>query len=115
MNAKNLSRALLCALCLLGLSAASHAGNFSVGLTVAIAPPMLPVYVQPPCPAPGYLWTPGYWAYSDEDGDSYWVPGTWVVAPSAGLLWTPGYWAVVEDDYVWREGYWAPHVGFYGG
>jgi hypothetical protein len=114
MNAKNLSRALLCALCLLGLSAASHAGNFSVGLTVAIAPPMLPVYVQPPCPAPGYLWTPGYWAYAEDDG-YYWVPGTWVIAPAAGLLWTPGYWAVVDEFYAWRPGYWAPHVGFYGG
>lgn len=25
-------------------------------------PPELPVYEQPPIPAPGYLWTPGYWA-----------------------------------------------------
>jgi YXWGXW repeat-containing protein len=114
MNAKNLSRALLCALCLLGLSAASHAGNFSVGLTVAIAPPMLPVYVQPPCPAPDYLWTPGYWAYDGDDG-YYWIPGTWVVAPAAGLFWTPGYWAAVDEFYSWHPGYWAPHVGFYGG
>ena len=34
-------------------------------VSVQIAPPALPVYVQPPLPAPGYIWTPGYWAYAD--------------------------------------------------
>jgi WXXGXW repeat (2 copies) len=46
--------------------------------------------VQPEIPAPGYIWTPGYWAYG-TDG-YYWVPGTWVQPPAVGLLWTPGYW-----------------------
>ena len=32
----------------------AHAGVF---VSVAIAPPVLPVYVQPPLPAPGYIWT----------------------------------------------------------
>jgi WXXGXW repeat (2 copies) len=58
-------------------------------VSVRIAPPILPVYVQPICPGPGYIWEPGYWAYGDEG--FYWVPGTWVFPPSAGLLWTPGY------------------------
>ena len=40
------------------------------------APPALPVYVQPPLPAPGFIWTPGYWAYGDAG--YYWVPGVWV-------------------------------------
>ena len=61
-----------------------------VGVSITIAPPALPVYTQPPVPAPGYLWTPGYWAYG-PDG-YYWVPGTWVQPPTVGLLWTPGYW-----------------------
>jgi hypothetical protein len=113
MNARNLIRALSLAACLTGLPMASYA-HFSVGVTVAFAPPVLPVYVQPPCPAPGYIWTPGYWAYVD-DGGYYWVPGTWVLAPAPGLLWTPGYWAMADDYYVWHGGYWAPHVGFYGG
>src|SRR6185437_14697617 len=65
-------------------------------------------------PAAGYLWTPGYWAYDDQDG-YYWVPGTWVLAPEPGLLWTPGYWAWSDNGYVWNAGYWAPEVGFYGG
>src|SRR5262249_10457129 len=34
-----------------------------VGVSIGIAPPVLPVYDQPLCPGPGYIWTPGYWAY----------------------------------------------------
>jgi WXXGXW repeat (2 copies) len=73
----------------------------------------LPVYVQPVCPAPGYIWTPGYWAYGPEG--YFWVPGTWILAPTPGLLWTPGYWGYAPGGYFWHGGYWGPHVGFYGG
>jgi len=82
-------------------------------VSVQIAPPALPVYVQPPLPAPGYIWTPGYWAYADAG--YYWVPGTWVMAPEPGLLWTPAYWGWNDGAYVFNAGYWGPHVGFYGG
>lgn len=84
-----------------------------VAVSITVAPPALPVYVQPPCPADGYIWIPGYWAWAD--GDYYWVPGTWVLAPEPGLLWTPGYWAWEGVQFVFHEGYWGPHVGFYGG
>jgi hypothetical protein len=77
------------------------------------APPALPDYDQPPCPADGYLWTPGYWAWGDAG--YYWVPGTWVQPPRVGLLWTPGYWGFAGGVYVFHGGYWGPHVGFYGG
>ena len=30
-------------------------------------PPPLPEYDQPPLPAPGYYWTPGYWAWNNYD------------------------------------------------
>ena len=36
---------------------------------VNIAPPVLPVYVQPVCPGDGYLWTPGYWAWDGVGGE----------------------------------------------
>jgi hypothetical protein len=88
----------------------AHAGVF---VSINIAPPALPVYVQPPLPAPGYIWTPGYWAYGDAG--YYWVPGVWVQPPSVGLLWTPGYWGFAGGIYGWHRGYWGPHVGFYGG
>jgi len=81
---------------------------------IGIAPPALPVYVQPVCPGDGYIWTPGYWAYAD-DGGYYWVPGTWVLAPTPGYLWTPAYWGWEGGFYVFHGGYWGPHIGFYGG
>ncbi len=90
--------------------ASSFAGVF---LSINIAPPVLPVYVQPVCPGDGYLWTPGYWAYGAAG--YFWVPGTWVLAPQPGLLWTPGYWGFAGGAYLWHAGYWGPHVGFYGG
>lgn len=80
---------------------------------VRVAPPPLPVYVQPPCPVAGWLWTPGYWAWGPAG--YYWVPGTWVAPPRVGFLWTPGYWGFAGGVYVWHTGYWGPHVGFYGG
>jgi WXXGXW repeat (2 copies) len=107
---RKLIRTLTAALLLAPLPLAAEAALF---VSVSIAPPELPVYVAPPMPAPGYFWTPGYWAYGD--GDYFWVPGTWVLAPAPGLLWTPGYWGWAGGLYVWHGGYWGPHVGFYGG
>src|SRR6516225_1033102 len=86
----------------------------SIGIAVDIAPPPLPIYDQPPIPAPGYIWTPGYWAWDDDTG-YYWVPGTWVLPPEPALLWTPGYWGWNDGVYAFHEGYWGPEVGFYGG
>jgi hypothetical protein len=103
-------RTLFLALLVSVVPSSSFAGIF---VSVNIAPPVLPVYVQPPCPGDGYLWTPGYWAYGDAG--YFWVPGTWVLAPRPGLLWTPGYWGWGNGVYLWHAGYWGPHVGFYGG
>jgi len=94
------------------LPSVSHA-QVAVGISVRIGPPPLPVYAQPICPGPRYIWVPGYWAYG-PDG-YYWVPGTWVLAPRPGFLWTPGWWGFADGVYVWHRGYWGPHVGFYGG
>ncbi|PYT77033.1 MAG: hypothetical protein DMG40_24845 [Acidobacteria bacterium] len=97
---------------ILAIPAPSQA-QIAVGVSIRMDPPALPVYAQPICPGPGYMWVPGYWAYG-PDG-YFWVPGTWVLAPEPGLLWTPGYWGFAEGGYVWHAGYWGPHVGFYGG
>jgi hypothetical protein len=111
MNFKrSVMRWLAMAAVVLSLSAASVAQVF---ISVRIGPPALPVYAQPICPGPGYIWTPGYWSWNDDDG-YYWVPGTWVLAP-VGMLWTPGWWGWGAGFYVWHPGYWGPHVGFYGG
>ena len=112
MLAKKITGLLLLASLFLMIPTATPA-QIAVGLSIRIGPPALPIYAQPICPGPGYLWTPGYWAYG-PDG-YYWVSGTWVMAPTPGLLWTPGYWGWFGGAYVWHVGYWGPHVGFYGG
>jgi len=90
--------------------ASSFAG---VLISVNIAPPVMPVYEQPPCPEPGWMWAPGYWAYGPEG--YYWVPGSWVPAPYEGALWTPPYWGWSGGLYIFHPGYWGRHVGYYGG
>ena len=109
-----LSRRFVCnSIAALALALIPGASFAAVVISVGIAPPALPVYVQPVAPGDGYLWNPGYWAYG-PDG-YYWVPGVWVRPPAVGLLWTPGYWGWGGAAFLWHEGYWGPHVGFYGG
>jgi hypothetical protein len=105
--------AFLVAVAMLVAPAKSRA-EVSFGVAVSSGPPALPIYAQPLCPGPGYIWAPGYWAWDPYYG-YYWVPGTWVMAPFVGALWTPGYWAFTDGMYVWYPGYWGPVVGFYGG
>jgi len=98
------------------LAAGAARGQVSIGISVGFGPPPLPVYAQPYCPGPGYIWTPGYWAWDANTG-YYWVPGTWVLAPFEGALWTPGYWGwdPAVALFMWHRGYWGTRVGFYGG
>jgi len=100
----------LAAALMMALPTTSYAGFF---LSVNVAPPPIPVYEQPVMPGDGYMWAPGYWAYSDNG--YFWVPGTWVQPPAVGLLWTPGYWGWGGGYYAFHSGYWGPHIGFYGG
>lgn len=95
------------------LMIAPQVSKAGIAVSITIAPPVLPVYAQPPCPQAGYLWTPGYWAWGPAG--YFWVPGVWVGPPRVGLLWTPGYWGFAGGIYVWHAGFWGPHVGFYGG
>jgi WXXGXW repeat (2 copies) len=98
---------------LVSLAPTSAKAQIAVGISIRVAPPAIPVYVQPACPVEGYLWTPGYWAYGDDG--YYWVPGVWIAPPRVGVLWTPGYWGWGGGVYAWHAGYWGPHIGFYGG
>jgi hypothetical protein len=85
-----------------------------VDIRVDVEPPPLVEYDQPPMPDDGYIWVPGYWAWSDDAG-YYWVPGTWVLPPQPEVLWTPGYWGWSDGFYIFHAGYWGPTIGFYGG
>src|SRR5271170_692900 len=88
-------------------------GQYGAPQGIEQAPPAIPDYDQPPAPGDGYIWTPGYWAWT---GDGYeWVQGAWVAAPYTGALWTPGYWGYGYGGYFWNTGYWGPYVGYYGG
>src|ERR1700733_2204420 len=87
--------------------------SVGVGINITVAPPAIPVYVQPPLPTVGYMWIPGYWQWGDDG--YFWVPGTWLAPPTPGLLWTPGYWGWSNGVYAFNAGYWGPHIGFYGG
>jgi hypothetical protein len=85
-------------------------------ISVNLMPPPLPAYDQPPCPDQNLIWTPGYWAWFQND--YYWVPGAWVEPPFPGAMWTPGYWNWSHHlftMYTWHSGYWSYHVGYYGG
>jgi hypothetical protein len=106
-----LSFVALAALLFVGLTPASSSAY--IGISVGFAPPAIPIYAQPYCPAPGYIWTPGYWGWNGFD--YYWVPGVWVAPPRIGFLWTPGYWGYNGSHYFFNDGYWGPTVGFYGG
>jgi hypothetical protein len=101
------------ALCLGLFLGARPSSALDIGVSITVEPPALPVYEQPEIPEPGYIWTPGYWAWGDDG--YYWVPGTWVEPPETGLLWTPGYWGWDGGAYFWHDGYWGPQIGFYGG
>jgi hypothetical protein len=105
-------RTVLVALVVLSAATVSFA---QIGISVSFGPPALPVYEQPICPGDGYIWTPGYWAWNPDDEDYYWVPGTWVLAPEVGYLWTPPWWGWSGGVFLFHEGYWGPHIGFYGG
>jgi hypothetical protein len=95
------------------LGAPLTTGGADVAVYADEAPPPLPEYDQPPIPADGDMWTPGYWSWNGYE--YFWVPGTWVEPPQPGFLWTPGYWAVVGGVYAFHRGYWGEHIGFYGG
>jgi hypothetical protein len=114
ISPKSISKLLMATALALPMAALPVAqAHAAVILSVRIGPPVLPVYTQPYCPGPGYLWTPGYWAYG-PDG-YYWVPGVWVLPPEEGLLWTPAWWGWDNGVYLFHAGYWGPQVGFYGG
>jgi hypothetical protein len=97
----------------IGAFVAPAQAQVGISISATIAPPLLPVYAQPPIPGPGYLWIPGYWAWDGQE--YYWAPGYWTMPPTVGFYWTPPYWGWLNGAYVFNAGYWGPTVGFYGG
>src|SRR5580658_7936939 len=95
---KNWRISVLPALLLLTLPVMSMA-QVGINISVNLAPPELPVYEQPPIPAVGYLWTPGYWG---SNGGAF--------------VWNEGYWGTQMGFYGGvNYGYGYGGVGFEGG
>src|SRR5258708_9371960 len=109
-----LFRALIPALLVLAPLAAPAPAKaaVSIGISVGFAPPALPIYEQPPIPGPGYIWTPGYWAYGPYA--YYWVPGTWVFPPIIEVYWRPPWWGWINGAYILNAGDLGSPVVFYG-
>jgi hypothetical protein len=93
--------------------AVSTAALPQVRISASCGPPALRVYDQPARPGDGYLWTPGYWAWEGDDlllGAGH----LGSLAPEVGFLWTPPWWGWSDGAFLFHEGWWGPHVGFYG-
>jgi len=68
------------------------------------APPGPRAEVQPPAPAPGYVWVSGHWRW--EHGGYAWRPGHWARPPSAGAVWVPAQWVNRGGAWYFKEGHW---------
>jgi hypothetical protein len=80
------------------------AQEVAADISTTVAPPELPVYDQPPIPAPGYNWTPGYWGW--HDGIYAWNAGYWGphVGFYGGINYGFGYGGVGYGGGFWRGG-----------
>lgn len=90
MRSKPLHRCLFASSLALALLLSASPVQAATAISISVNTAPLPVYEQPLCPGPGYVWTPGYWAWNG--GDYYWVAGGWMPAPVV-RLWTSGYWS----------------------
>jgi WXXGXW repeat (2 copies) len=112
LSFRTIFRSLALGAALTGLFATPAVSN-AAAIFVSIAPPIAPVYAQPPIPAYGYVWVNGYWAWGDEG--YYWVPGYWTLPPYEGAVWQPGIWAYGGGGWGWTVGFWGHPAGYFGG
>jgi len=80
----------------------AHA-QIAVEVSVDVPPPPLPYYEQPPIPAEGYIWAPGYWGWN---GGWVWIGGRYVVRPRPTAVWMDGHWSRHGHGYIWIGGGW---------
>ena len=99
-----MKRLLLTSTVLLGtiLSACASGGGY---YSARIGPPPPPRYaVFGVAPAPGYVWTNGFW---DLRGSRWvWVDGRWVRPPRGRTVWVPNEWRQEHGRYRMQRGYW---------
>lgn len=107
MKRTNVVRSLLLSM-LLAAGAAAAPASAQVSFNISIAPPELR-YEAVPVIAPGYVWAPGYWAWS---GDRHiWVRGRTIVQ-RVGYRWEPDRWEQRDRAYYRQPGRWARDADF---
>ncbi|WP_114239311.1 YXWGXW repeat-containing protein [Dyella sp. C9] len=99
--------ALLAAIGIASVGAASYAPTAAAGVTVSVginvAPPAQPYEAVPP-PRVGYVWAPGYWHW--EGQRHVWVAGYWMPA-RPGMIYHAARWEHARDGWRFHEGYWG--------
>lgn len=98
MKHKTIVRSLVLSLALVAGSTAFAQISFNI----VVAPPA-PMYEVVPVMQPGYVWAPGYWAWSNDR--HIWVRGRTIVQRD-GYLWTPDRWVQQGGSYVRQPGRW---------
>ena len=90
---------------LLAASASFAAPAYAqVSIHIGLAPPA-PQYEVVPTMQPGYVWAPGYWAWSGER--HVWVRGRPIVQRE-GYRWEPDRWDQRDRGYYRTAGHWQP-------
>ena len=97
---KNLRQLLLSLALSAGVFAAPAYAQFNVNINIA---PPAPQYEVVPTVAPGYVWAPGYWAWTGER--HVWVRGRTIVQRD-GYRWAPDRWEHRDGGYYRTAGHW---------
>lgn len=79
-------------------------GGVSVAIDLGTPPPAPRIEVIPP-PRVGYLWAPGYWAWTGHRHE--WVTGRWLEA-RAGYRHYPGRWERRGERWFFEPEHWHP-------
>lgn len=77
-------------------------GHAGVNVDIDIAPPA-PREEVVPAPRPGFIWAPGYWAWSGHEHT--WTAGRWERERS-GQHWVPERWEQHGNKWHFEKGHW---------
>ena len=91
-------------LVILVIAIAAGTACASGGTFVRVGPPGPPVAAYAPAGPYGYVWQPGYYAWT---GVGYqWVPGVWARPPYPGAVWIAPRWQHADRGWHMERGRW---------
>lgn len=76
----------------------------AVAYYAPVQPPPIRVEAYGAAPGAGFVWTPGYWGWTN--GAYAWAPGFWARPPRPRAVWVPGYWEHRGGRYAFHRGHW---------